>query len=76
MIRVAQVLAAFILLSTVIWAQTAQIQGIIQDSSDAAVPGAEIKATQTETGAVRVVTSASDGVYVIPDLQVAPTELK
>ena len=76
MIRAAQVFVAFFLLSTVICAQTAQIQGIVQDSSDAAVPGAQIKATQTETGAVRVVTSAGDGVYVMPELPVGPYRLE
>jgi hypothetical protein len=76
MIRAAQVFAAFFLMSMVICAQTAQIQGIVQDSSDAAVPGAEIKATQIETGAVRVATSAGDGVYVIPELPVGPYRLE
>ena len=76
MIRAAQIFAAFFLLTTVICAQTAQIQGIVQDSSDAAVPGAEIKATQIETGAVRVATSAGDGVYVIPELPVGPYRIE
>ena len=53
MIRAAQVLAAFFLLSTVSWAQTAQIQGTVQDASDAAVPGADgLERTVTLDGAV------------------------
>jgi hypothetical protein len=46
------------------WAQggsSAQIHGVVQDPSGAAVPGAEIKATQTAIGAVRTVTSEPDG---------------
>jgi len=38
------------------WAQaisTSQIKGTVQDPSGAAVPGAEIKVTQTDTGALR-----------------------
>ena len=48
------------------WSQaTAQIHGVVQDSSGAAVPAANIKATQTETGIVRTTTSGGDGGYVI-----------
>ncbi len=38
---------------SVTWGQsqnTAQIQGTVQDASGAPVPGAQIKATQTDTG--------------------------
>jgi hypothetical protein len=35
-----------------------------------AVPGAEVKATQTETGLVRAVTSGADGSYVLTNLPV------
>jgi len=61
-----------------LWAQsqnTAQIQGAIQDASGAAVAGAEVKATQTATGAVRVVTSADDGGYVLANLPIGPYRL-
>lgn len=38
------------------WAQgTAQIHGNVQDASGAAVAGAEVRATQTETNTVRIV---------------------
>ena len=51
------------------WGQaTAQLHGVIQDSSGAAVPGAEVKATQTDTGTVRSVTSEADGSYVLTNL--------
>ena len=55
--------------------QLSQIQGTVNDASGSAVPGAEIKATQTATGAVRVVTSNEDGSYVLPDLPVGPYRL-
>jgi hypothetical protein len=61
-----------------VWGQaqnTAQIQGTVQDASGAAVPGAEIRATQTATGAVRVVTSGEDGGYVLPNLPIGPYRL-
>jgi Carboxypeptidase regulatory-like domain len=55
--------------------QLSQIQGTVQDASGSAVPGAEVKATQTATGAVRVVTSSEDGAFALPDLPVGPYRL-
>ena len=49
---------------------TSQIQGVVQDASGSAVPGADVKATQTETGALRAVTSGSNGEYVLSNLPV------
>jgi hypothetical protein len=44
-----------------VWAQaTAQISGAVQDQSGAVLPGAEVTATQTDTGVSRA-TSASGG---------------
>src|SRR5215475_15146106 len=61
----------------VAWAQaTSQIQGIVQDSSGAVVPGVEVKATQTETGVVRTAVSAEDGRYVLPNLPIGPYRLE
>ena len=54
---------------------TAQIQGTVQDASGLAVAGAEVKATQTATGAVRAVTSGEDGGYVLPNLPIGPYRL-
>ena len=65
--------------STVLWAQTistSQIRGTIQDPSGGAVAGAEIKLTQTATGAVRTVTSGQDGSYTLPDLSVGTYRLE
>jgi hypothetical protein len=63
----------FLALSCGVWAQsTAQIQGSIQDASGSAVPGAIVKATQTETGAVRATASGADGTYVLTNLAIGP----
>ncbi|MGD0955265.1 MAG: TonB-dependent receptor [Candidatus Acidiferrales bacterium] len=67
------------LAATVVWAQgisTSQIRGTIQDASGAAVAGAQIKLTQTATGAVRTTTSGTDGSYSLPDLRVGSYQLE
>jgi hypothetical protein len=51
-------------ISAPLWAQsTAQIHGTVRDSSGSAVPSAEVKATQTDTGVTRSATSGTDGGY-------------
>ena len=48
-----------------IWAQaTAQISGTVTDQSRAVLPGAEVTATQTETGVARNTISNETGSYV------------
>lgn len=60
-----------------VWAQaTAQIHGTVQDASGSAVPGADVKATQTQTGAVRTTTSGPDGGYVFTNLPLGPYEIE
>lgn len=54
------------------WAQTSQINGLIEDASGAAIPGAAIKATQTATGVVRTTTSSTDGTYALTNLPIGP----
>jgi len=67
----------FVAFSVLCWAQaTSQIQGTVQDASGAAVPGTQVKATQTETGATRTATSAADGTYVLPNLPLGPYRLE
>jgi outer membrane receptor for ferrienterochelin and colicin len=44
---------------------TGQITGAVRDSNGAAIPGAKIKATNTQTGLDQVATSSGDGVYRI-----------
>ena len=51
---------------------TSQINGIVHDPSGLAVPGAEVKVTQTGTGAVRTVTTGADGSYILSSLPVGP----
>lgn len=67
----------FILTCAAVWGQgTAQIHGAVQDTSGAGVPGAEVKATQTETGAARTVVTGADGGYVIPALVTGPYRIE
>ena len=55
---------------------TSQIRGTIQDASGGAVAGAEVRLIETDTGAVRVATSGSDGSYTLPDLSVGTYRLE
>src|SRR5438132_7395675 len=55
---------------------TAQISGTVKDQSGAGLPGAEITATQTETGTVRMTLSDETGSYVLPNLPVGPYKLE
>ena len=74
-----QVLAASLLLCANVLAQsggTAGISGVIHDPSGSAVPGARVKATQTETGAVRTVDSGTDGAYLLPNVPIGPYRLE
>ncbi|MBZ5673335.1 MAG: TonB-dependent receptor [Acidobacteriia bacterium] len=45
------------------------------DPAGAAIPSAEIKATQTDTGLVRTATSSTDGTYVLTNLPIGPYRL-
>ena len=71
-------ISVFVLLSVIaLWAQsTAQIQGTVKDSTGLAVPGAAVKAIQTDTGASRTVISGTDGVYVLANLPIGPYRLE
>ena len=55
---------------------TAQVSGTVKDASGLAVPGAEIKATQTATGLVRTATSGADGGYVLTNLPIGPYQVE
>ena len=66
----------FTLSCAAIFAQaTSQIQGVVRDASGSPVPGAEVKATQTDTGAVRNATTGNDGGYVLSNLAIGPYRL-
>ncbi len=49
---------------------TAQISGTVHDESGAAVPGAEVRATNTGTGNVRTITTEDTGSYVLTNLPI------
>jgi hypothetical protein len=55
---------------------TAQISGTVKDETGAAIPGAQVRATQAATGAVRSAVSGADGSYVLANLPVGPYTLE
>src|SRR5438552_8824936 len=59
------------------WAQTtAQISGSVKDASGAVLPGVEVTATQTATGAMRAAVSNETGSYVLSNLPIGPYKLE
>lgn len=59
------------------WAQgTAQISGTVKDQSGAVLPGVEVNATQTATGAKRNVVSDETGSYTLTNLPIGPYMLE
>src|SRR5437762_3708592 len=59
------------------WAQaTAQISGTVKDQSGAVLPGVEITATQTETGATRMAITNETGSYILSNLPIGPYRLE
>ena len=69
----------FLLLETpiTIGAQaTAQISGTVKDQSGAVLPGVEVTATQTETGAARTTVTNETGSYALPNLPLGPYRLE
>lgn len=55
---------------------SAQISGVVEDPSGAVIPTAKVKATQTDTGLVRMAETGSTGSYVLPNLPVGPYRLE
>src|SRR5262249_1020778 len=55
---------------------TAQISGVVTDSSGARLPGVEITATQTARGLVRTVITNEAGLYELPSLPTGPYKLE
>src|SRR5262252_5515548 len=72
----ARVFVVFVWLSfgaTLIRAQaTAQIAGSVKDQSGAVLPGVEITATQTATGAKRNAVTDESGSYILQNLPIGP----
>jgi Carboxypeptidase regulatory-like domain len=75
-------LLAFILLFAVPHAcypqatEVDQITGTIQDTTGSAIPKAEVKAFQTETGFTRSAVTEGDGSYVLSSLPIGPYRLE
>jgi hypothetical protein len=55
---------------------SAEIFGVVIDSSGAGVPDATIRVTQTETQLTRSTVSGVNGAYVLPNLPVGPYTLE
>jgi hypothetical protein len=51
-------------------AQEATIVGLVKDPSGAAIPNANVRITNTDTGIATSVKTSSDGQYIAPDLQI------
>src|SRR2546427_8820959 len=69
--------AAFALAGATAWAQTtAQISGTVKDQSGAVLPGVEVSATQTATGAKRTTVTNETGNYVLASLPIGPYMLE
>ena len=70
--NITRIVLGLLFTSAAVLAQTSQISGVVKDSSGLAIPGADIKATHTATGAVRTATSGGDGSYSLPNLPIGP----
>src|SRR5215470_18551241 len=55
---------------------SAQIHGMVTDPSGAAIVGANVTATQIDTGLVRATATSSEGTFSLPTLPVGPYRLK
>src|SRR5437879_11671059 len=55
---------------------TAQISGTAKDQSGAVLPGAEITATQTDTGIARNTITNETGAYILSNLPTGPYRLE
>jgi hypothetical protein len=73
----AVVLTGGLLASAAAWGQsTAQIHGAIEDPTGAAIPGADVRAIQIETGASRSVVSEMDGSFLLTNLPLGPYRIE
>lgn len=75
--KILRIALLFTLFCAGLFAQaTSQIQGNVRDASGLAIAGADVKATQTDTGTVRTTTTGADGGYVLPNLAIGPYRLE
>jgi len=78
-LRVLTVVLSALLLAGDVLAQggsTAQISGTVKDESGGVLPGADVTATQTDTGVTRSVVTDADGAYVLSNLPLGPYRLE
>src|SRR5262245_11919781 len=77
-VRILTIAAVVCVLSTgVVFGQaTAQISGIVKDQTGAVLPGAEVTATQTDTGIARMTITNETGSYVLSNLATGPYRLE
>src|SRR5665213_396039 len=71
--------AGLLLASSGLFAQsaaTSQVAGTVQDASGLAVPGAQVKIVQTNTGLTRSTETGTDGAYILPSLPIGPYSLE
>ncbi|MEJ7608760.1 MAG: carboxypeptidase-like regulatory domain-containing protein, partial [Bryobacteraceae bacterium] len=71
---VARLFILFSLASSV-WSQTAQVTGTVTDASNAAMPNAQVTATNTATGVTRSSVTNEAGNYLITSLFPGPYQL-
>lgn len=72
-----KLLAGFLFLVSGAWAQsTAQINGTVKDQTGAVIGGAEVTATQAETGLKRRTVTDASGSYTLPNLPIGPYRLE
>src|SRR5262245_52057202 len=71
-------ISASLLLCGSVWGQgsTAQISGTVKDQTGAVLPGAEVTATQTDTGIPRSTLTDETGSYILPNLPTGPYRLE
>jgi Carboxypeptidase regulatory-like domain len=51
---------------------SAQISGFVRDETAGVLPGANVAATQTDTGSMRTVVADDGGFYVLSNLPIGP----
>jgi hypothetical protein len=72
-----KILIAFLFVCSGLWAQsTAQISGNVKDQTGASIPGADVTATQVDTGLKRSVKTDANGSYLLPTLPVGAYQLE
>jgi Carboxypeptidase regulatory-like domain/TonB dependent receptor len=57
-------------------AAVSQISGTVQDATGLAVPEAQVRVTQTDTGLTRSAISSADGTYVLQSLPIGPYRME